>query len=168
MRSTFYSTTALVLLLLSSAAPSFGLIPSKQKTCRALGDGLQVASSVTTTSDIKSKVAPPNEKCSSWGGVTSADKKKKTIDRKSSSHRRWGVDKNCPSEYWFDTRIHTLGNQGFMGAFHAASAALCTKVIDIFAYDGIDVRREVSYQYQSHWVLIWKMTQCLLVYRFFV
>jgi hypothetical protein len=43
-----------------------------------------------------------------------------------------------------DARIHTLGNVGIMGGLHAASAAFATKVIDVNAYDGFDVRQQVS------------------------
>lgn len=56
---------------------------------------------------------------------------------------KWGVDNTCPSEYWFDDRIHTLGNHGFWGALHAAMAPLSTKIIDLAAYDGIDIRKQV-------------------------
>jgi hypothetical protein len=59
-------------------------------------------------------------------------------------HRnKWGVDNQYANEYWFDKRIHTLGNHGFWGAVHAALAPISTKVIDMAAYDGIDIRKEV-------------------------
>jgi hypothetical protein len=57
---------------------------------------------------------------------------------------KWGVDNQYPNEYWFDERIHSLGNHGFWGAVHAALAPISTKMIDIAAYDGIDVRKMVS------------------------
>lgn len=47
-------------------------------------------------------------------------------------------------EYWNDQRIHVLGNKGFTGALHAAIANLSTKMIDVLAYEGQDVRREVA------------------------
>lgn len=56
----------------------------------------------------------------------------------------WGVDKEHPEEYWFDTRIHTLGNHGFWGAVHAAVCPLATKVIDVASYQGIDVRQQLA------------------------
>lgn len=52
--------------------------------------------------------------------------------------------KKAATEYWSDQRIHTLGNTGFLGAFHAAVATLSTKVIDDLAYRGMDVRGKVS------------------------
>ena len=56
----------------------------------------------------------------------------------------------CPSEYWFDSRIHTLGNIGIGGGFHAATTPLFTKLIDDIAYKGIDIRQEVSKQSLSY------------------
>lgn len=50
-----------------------------------------------------------------------------------------------PEEYWFDQRIHTLGNVGFFGGLHAAMAPVSTKLIDVFAYDGIEVREVVRH-----------------------
>lgn len=47
------------------------------------------------------------------------------------------------TEYWNDSRIHTLGNCGFMGAVHAAMAPLSTRLIDDVAYKGVDIRKTV-------------------------
>ena len=49
------------------------------------------------------------------------------------------------TEYWNDSRIHTLGNCGFMGAVHAAMAPLSTRLIDDVAYKGVDIRKTVRY-----------------------
>ena len=54
-----------------------------------------------------------------------------------------GLDEN-PSEYWFNNRIHTLGNTGFFGGMHAALAPFATKLIDDKAYNGVDLRALVS------------------------
>lgn len=48
-----------------------------------------------------------------------------------------------PPPYWFDTRIHNLGNAGMLGGFHAAIAPFCTYLIDRFAYKGIDARSQI-------------------------
>lgn len=57
---------------------------------------------------------------------------------------KWGTDPNeSADEYWYDQRIHTLGNIGLTGALHAALAPVSTKIIDLKAYEGIDVRRKV-------------------------
>lgn len=42
--------------------------------------------------------------------------------------------------YWLDPRIHTLGNRGVLGAFHANIAPAFTRLIDNVAYGGVDVR----------------------------
>jgi len=47
-------------------------------------------------------------------------------------------------EYWFDKGIHSLGNIGFYGGLHAALAPLITKLIDIRAYHGVDIRLKVA------------------------
>ncbi|GKY94305.1 hypothetical protein MPSEU_000396300 [Mayamaea pseudoterrestris] len=64
--------------------------------------------------------------------------------RHAMDRKKWGVDKDYSNEYWLDKRIHTLGNVGFGGAFHAAVAPLSTKLIDLAAYDGKDIRQEVA------------------------
>jgi len=45
--------------------------------------------------------------------------------------------------YYFDRRIHNLGNVGALGRVHASVARPATWLIDTLAYDGRDVRREV-------------------------
>jgi len=63
--------------------------------------------------------------------------------RKAHSRKRFCLD-DMPAEYWFDNRIHTFGNTGFFGGFHAALAPLTTWLIDIFAYDKQDVRAQIA------------------------
>jgi hypothetical protein len=78
--------------------------------------------------------------------------KKLTIsNRQASSRKKWGVDKDYDDEYWFNTKIHTLGNTGFTGGLHAALAPLATKMIDVFAYDGVDIRSVVSFSLCREW-----------------
>lgn len=54
------------------------------------------------------------------------------------------TSEECLVYYWARSDIHTLGNIGFGGAVHAAMAPLATKMIDIKAYGGIDVRALIS------------------------
>jgi hypothetical protein len=61
----------------------------------------------------------------------------------SKTKKKRGMDKEYPDEYWFDDRIHNLGNRGFLGAVHAALAPISTKLIDITAYHGVDMRLQV-------------------------
>jgi ubiquinone/menaquinone biosynthesis C-methylase UbiE len=60
--------------------------------------------------------------------------------------RTWipGADAPAHVEYWSRPDIHTFGNMGLGGAFHAALAPLATKIIDWKAYDGVDVRKSIS------------------------
>ena len=46
--------------------------------------------------------------------------------------------------YPFDTRIHNLGNTGIRGAIHAEFAPVFTKLIDLKAYNGRDIRKEIT------------------------
>lgn len=51
---------------------------------------------------------------------------------------------NNDDEYWYNKKIHTLGNIGTLGGLHAAMGPISTILIDKLAYDGRDVRTEVS------------------------
>lgn len=72
------------------------------------------------------------------------DPSSKALEKGKILRKKWGVDNEHANEYWFDARIHTLGNCGFWGAFHAAVAPISTLVIDVAAYNGIDVRKKVG------------------------
>lgn len=54
------------------------------------------------------------------------------------------VEDPSPFEYWSRPDIHSFGNMGLGGAFHAIMAPLATKIIDSKAYDGEDVRKKIS------------------------
>lgn len=60
--------------------------------------------------------------------------------RQPTERKKWGVDKEELTEYWFNNRIHTFGNTGILGALHAAVAPMATKMIDDLAYKGVDAR----------------------------
>jgi hypothetical protein len=55
--------------------------------------------------------------------------------------RRWWEDDD---DYWFHEDIHTLGNTGLTGGLHAAMAPLSTRIIDLVAYKGKNIRKTVS------------------------
>lgn len=65
------------------------------------------------------------------------------VTRKLQRRRLWGVDDD-PAEYWFHNQIHSFGNIGFFGMFHALMAPIATTIIDNAAYDGQDVRMMIS------------------------
>jgi SAM-dependent methyltransferase len=60
------------------------------------------------------------------------------------TRKKWGIDKDHHEEYWFNKSIHTLGNTGFFGAIHAAMAPTSTRLIDLLAYNGVDIRAKVA------------------------
>ena len=64
--------------------------------------------------------------------------------RHATERKRWGIDNTNIDEYWNDPRIHSLGNVGLGGVVHALLAPFSTKLIDVLAYDGADVRHLVS------------------------
>lgn len=55
-----------------------------------------------------------------------------------------GTEVPCMFEYWSRPDIHTFGNVGFGGAVHAVMAPLATKIIDVKAYGGVDVRKNIA------------------------
>lgn len=63
--------------------------------------------------------------------------------RKNRSSYWWPLFDDDP-EYWFNHRIHSFGNTGWLGGLHAMLAPLATKIIDERAYGGMNVRAEVN------------------------
>jgi hypothetical protein len=49
-----------------------------------------------------------------------------------------GIDEPVP--YWDDPRIHNFGNNAWISA---VAAPIATKIIDIKAYDGVDLRKQI-------------------------
>ncbi len=47
------------------------------------------------------------------------------------------------AHWWFNPRVHNLGNTGFLGSIHAHSAKLFTGIIDDVAYNGRNIRNEI-------------------------
>mmetsp|Transcript_37851 Transcript_37851/g.79262 ORF Transcript_37851/g.79262 Transcript_37851/m.79262 type:complete len:333 (-) Transcript_37851:427-1425(-) len=60
-----------------------------------------------------------------------------------------GTESPCLFEYWSRPDIHTFGNMGFGGALHAAMAPIATKIIDVKAYGGVDVRLNISHELRA-------------------
>ena len=52
-------------------------------------------------------------------------------------------------EWWYEPTIHNLGNIGLKGRIHAHAAEFATRVIDRFAYDRRDIRKEILQQIPS-------------------
>jgi SAM-dependent methyltransferase len=49
-----------------------------------------------------------------------------------------------PPNYWFHPKMHTFGNHGPLGAVHATVAPYVTKLIDVRAYNGENVRDHIA------------------------
>ena len=62
-----------------------------------------------------------------------------------------GTNEEEAEEYWYNKKIHTLGNTGVTGALHAAMGPISTVLIDKLAYKGINVRNKVKFfmKYQN-------------------
>lgn len=100
------------------------------QVARGAGNGIKIKAIGHTSNHVPtdtSSIASPNN-----------------VHRHAQDRKPWGVDNTHPSEYWFDDRIHTLGNVGFLGALHAAIAPISTKLIDHLAYEGVDIRQQVA------------------------
>ena len=55
--------------------------------------------------------------------------------------------------YYYDRRIHNLGNIGFSGMIHAESALLSTRIIDRLQYNGVNIRKEIMKEYKNDKIL---------------
>ena len=130
--------TTSFILFCAVLVPSLALIPKSSPTGRALADLQQLWFTPTSKSDPESNTS--NKDSSSLNAESINEE---NLIRHAKNHRKWGVDNTNEPEYWFDSRIHTLGNCGFMGAVHAACAPLATKMIDVLAYGGVDIRQKV-------------------------
>ena len=71
------------------------------------------------------------------GAVHSADLAVTTRPKDTAS----STGTTTPVPYWYNPRIHTLGNVGLGGWIHALMAPLATAVIDRASYGGMDVRK---------------------------
>lgn len=60
-------------------------------------------------------------------------------------------------KYPYDPRIHNFGNVGLGGKIHAQLARPITKVIDITAYDGVNIRNKIikSFDYDADIISDW-------------
>ena len=55
--------------------------------------------------------------------------------------------------YYYDPRIHNLGNIGVKGKIHAEAALVSTKIIDVLCYNGVNIRDEIMKDYTNNSVL---------------
>ena len=55
--------------------------------------------------------------------------------------------------YYYDPRIHNLGNIGVKGKIHAEAALVSTKIIDVLCYNSVNIRDEIMKDYANNSVL---------------
>lgn len=58
-----------------------------------------------------------------------------------------------PPPYYYNPKIHNLGNIGIGGKIHSEAALFSTKVIDLIRYDGKNIRNEIMSKYKNKSVL---------------
>ena len=64
-----------------------------------------------------------------------------------------GLSFSVKTPYYYDRRIHNLGNIGFPGKIHAESALLSTRIIDKLRYNNTNIREEIMKEYKNDNVL---------------
>tara|TARA_Y100000591_G_scaffold332494_1_gene370030 strand:+ start:604 stop:1245 length:642 start_codon:yes stop_codon:yes gene_type:complete len=64
-----------------------------------------------------------------------------------------GLSFSIKRPYYYDRRIHNLGNIGFPGMIHAESALLSTRIIDKLRYNNTNIRKEIMKEYKNDNVL---------------
>ena len=121
MTATRIATAVSVLLLVLGAANCFQ-VRSSQYNCRDSRSQVIALQAVDFTKafEQENEGNPSSDPLSLWGKSEKKDK------------------------YWFDQRIHTVGNIGIGGGFHAWIAPFATRQIDRLAYGGLNLRLEVS------------------------
>jgi hypothetical protein len=130
----FYTVT--LFLIASSSSCTVAFRPSTHPNDAPIIKGLNLPPPITSTLP---ETATTSSSRSSTPSVRQVLKPITTLRKK------WGVDNEYPQEYWFDDRIHVFGNHGFWGAVHAAVAPLSTHLIDVAAYNGVDIRQRVRH-----------------------
>ena len=59
---------------------------------------------------------------------------------------------NYRTPYYFDDRIHNMGNVGFGGWLHAELSPLATKIIDNIRYNGNNIREKIMKNYEKDFI----------------
>lgn len=55
--------------------------------------------------------------------------------------------------YYYNPKIHSLGNIGFGGKIHALAAPFARRIIDQISYNGVNIRRDIMSEYSDYKVL---------------
>ena len=59
---------------------------------------------------------------------------------------------NFNKPYYFDNRIHNIGNIGFGGWIHAEMSPFTIKLIDMIRYDGNNIREKIMIDYEKSFI----------------
>lgn len=94
--------------LISELASSF------EDVAKRASDAVSLKSSRAEPISTNANVANPGPKVKE--AVTKLKSTATIASRHAVEHKRWGIDNTNEDEYWHDSRIHTLGNNGFFGA----------------------------------------------------
>lgn len=55
--------------------------------------------------------------------------------------------------YYYNPKIHSLGNIGFGGKIHALAAPFARRMIDHISYNGVNIRKDIMSKYRENTVL---------------
>ena len=55
--------------------------------------------------------------------------------------------------YYYNPKIHSLGNIGFGGKIHALAAPFARRIIDQISYNGVNIRKDIMSKYSDYKVL---------------
>lgn len=55
--------------------------------------------------------------------------------------------------YYYNPKIHSLGNIGFGGKIHALAAPFARRIIDQISYNGVNIRKDIMSEYSDYKVL---------------
>lgn len=55
--------------------------------------------------------------------------------------------------YYYNPKIHSLGNVGFGGKIHALAAPFARRMIDHISYNGVNIRKDIMSEYRENTVL---------------
>jgi hypothetical protein len=137
----FHTVTLLWIVSSLSSCTVSAFRPSTHPNDAPILNGLSLPPPIAST--LPETKATTTSSCSSSSSRSSNPSVRQVLKPITTLRKKWGVDNENPQEYWFDDRIHVFGNHGFWGAVHAAVAPLSTHLIDVAAYNGVDIRQRV-------------------------
>jgi len=139
-----FSRTFLVALFLALPSTSVAFRPPENPTgLKGIKVVTKSSAKVAPTKDVKNAITTETMERVTKAATAETHARELTL------RKRWelGINNKAADyeeEYWFNPTIHNFGNIGFLGSIHAVLAPVSTKVIDILAYDGDNIRNRVA------------------------